>query len=437
MYLKRKLNLDLKRWQMRPTRKPLILLGARQVGKTASLKTFARDHYANLAYLNFEERPLARDLFRASLEPSDVVKAVGLELRMVIEPGKTLLVFDELQEAPEALTSLKYFCETAPEYHVAAAGSLLGVKIKQGIGFPVGKVDFMEVHPLSFAEFLDAINASDLATHIAAKADWDRLPESLHERLLGYLKIYMLTGGMPEAVALYCSTQNWEEVRRSQQAILRAYELDMAKHAPAPLIPKLYQVWQSILPQLSRENRKFKYADVGKGARARSHEDAVQWLIDAGLLIKCCNLQTAKLPLASYADHEHFKVFLLDCGLLAAMASLDPVAFLQGNQLLLEFRGAFTENFVAQELLWKYPQPLYYWASGNQAEVDFVVEAGGHIFPLEVKAGIQLRSKSLGEYLKRFEQPVACRVSAGVFARNPPYDDYPLYGLAAFPRLSL
>jgi len=436
MYLKRKLSFDLKRWQERTSRKPLVLLGARQVGKTSALKRFAEEGYANLAYLNFEERPLARDLFRASLAPADVIKAVSLELRTVIEPKRTLLVFDEVQDAPEALTSLKYFCEDAPEYHVAAAGSLLGVKVKKGIGFPVGKVDFIEVHPLSFGEFLEAVNEAELAALLANKKDWERLPDSIHQRLLGYIKIYMLTGGMPETVAEYSSTRDWHAVRRIQQAILRAYELDMAKHAPATLIPKLYQVWQSLLPQLSHENRKFKYTDVASGARARSHEDAVQWLIDAGLLIKCCNLEAAKLPLAAYANHEYFKLFLLDCGLLAAMGNLDPLAFLQGERLLQEFRGAFTENFVAQELVWKHNQALYYWASGNRAEVDFVVEDAGRIFPLEVKAGIQLQSKSLAAFLKRFGHPVACRASAGIFARNPPYDDYPLYGLTAFPDLS-
>lgn len=374
--------------------------------------------------------------FRVSLAPVDLIKAISLELRTLIEPGKTLLVFDEIQEAPEALTSLKYFCEVAPEYHLAAAGSLLGVKVKQGIGFPVGKVDFIQVHPLSFAEFLDAMNEAALVELLATKTDWERLPDSIHERLLAYLKVYMLTGGMPEAVARYSATQDWDAVRGAQQAILRAYELDMAKHAPATLIPKLYQVWQSILPQLARENRKFKYSDVAKGARARSHEDAVQWLIDAGLLIKCSNLETVKLPLASYVNPEHFKVYLLDCGLIAAMGHIDPKTFLQGQRLLSEFRGAFTENFVAQELVCTRKQAIYYWSSANKAEVDFVIEDAGSIFPLEVKAGIQLQSKSLAVFLKRFATPVACRASAGVFARNPPYDDYPLYGLTAFPQLS-
>lgn len=436
MYLKRRLNFDLEDWRERSSRKPLILLGARQVGKTSALKSFAKDSYRNIAYLNFEERPLARDLFRTSLAPRDIVQAVSLELRTKIEPGQTLIVFDEVQEAPEALTSLKYFCEDAPEYHVAAAGSLLGVKVKQGIGFPVGKVDFIGVHPLSFSEFLDAMNETSLSTMLRTKDNWDRLPDSLHERLLNYLRIYMLTGGMPEVVAVYSTTQDWETVRRVQLAIIRAYELDMAKHAPGPLIPKLYQVWQSILPQLSRENRKFKYSDVAAGARARSHEDAMQWLVDAGLLLKCCNLETVKLPLASYASHDHFKVYLLDCGLLAAMAHLDPTSFLQGDRLLSEFRGAFTENFVAQELLGKQNQPLYYWASGNRAEVDFVVDHAGLIYPLEVKAGIQLQSKSLGVFLKKFGMTIACRASGGVFAKNPPFHDYPLYGLSAFPGLS-
>ena len=275
-----------------------------------------------------------------------------------------------------------------------------------------------------------------MAELLATKTDWVRLPDSIHERLLAYLKVYMLTGGMPEVIALYSATQDWDAVRGTQEAILRAYELDMAKHAPATLIPKLYQVWQSILPQLARENRKFKYSDVAKGARARSHEDAVQWLIDAGLLIKCCNLDAVKLPLVNYANPEHFKVFLLDCGLMAAMGQIDPKTFLHGQSLLNEFRGAFTENFVAQELVCKRKQAIYYWASGNKAEVDFVVEDAGCIYPLEVKAGIQLQSKSLAVFLKRFAATVACRASAGVFARNPPYDDYPLYGLIAFPRLS-
>jgi len=354
---------------------------------------------------------------------------------MQIEPGKTLMIFDEVQEAPEALTSLKYFCEQAPEYHVAAAGSLLGVKIKRGIGFPVGKVDFMQMYPLSFSEFLDAKNEGDLAAMLASKADFQRLPESLHLRLLDLLKVYMLTGGMPEAVALHINGMDWPAVRLCQQAILRAYELDMAKHAPATLIPKLYQVWQSILGQLAKENRKFKYVEVAKGARTRSHEDALQWLIDAGLLLKCCNLQTAKLPLASYADHEHFKVFLLDIGLLAAMAQLDPLQFLRGERLLSEFRGAFTENFVAQELTRHLGRPLY-WASANKAEVDFVVEGAGLILPLEAKAGTVLNAKSLAVFLTRFKVPIACRASAGGFARNGAYDDYPLYGLAAFPKLS-
>ncbi|MBM4253793.1 MAG: ATP-binding protein [Deltaproteobacteria bacterium] len=436
MYLKRSLNFELCRWQEHPGRKPLVLLGARQVGKTAALKSLAKERYENIAYLNFEERPLARDLFRTSLAPAEVLKALSLELKTTIKPGKTLLVFDEVQEAPEALTSLKYFCEDAPEFHVAAAGSLLGVKVKQGSGFPVGKVDFIQVHPLSFTEFLGAMDETALVDMLVTKSNWHRLPESIHERLLTYLKIYMLTGGMPEIVAIYSATKDWHSVRGSQQAILRAYELDMAKHAPAMLIPKLYQVWQSILPQLSRENRKFKYSDVASGARARSHEDALQWLIDAGLLIKCCNLDAVKLPLASYANQDHFKIYLLDCGLLSAIGNIDPESFLQGQRLLSEFRGAFTENFVAQELVCNRKQPIHYWSSNNKAEIDFVVEDAAQIFPLEVKAGINLQSKSLAVFLKRFDADIACRASAGVFARNPPYDDYPLYGLTAFPRLS-
>ncbi len=417
---------ELLAWKGQSKRKPLILMGARQVGKTFVLKKFGQQEYANTVYLNFEDNPRLCQLFEGSLNPKMVLKALMIEMNAEVVPGKTLLIFDEIQECPNALNSLKYFYESAPEQHIVAAGSLLGVKLAHVKGFPVGKVQFLSLYPLSFLEFLEALQEIRLKEFLVEQKGIEPLPPNLHEKLLMYFKEYLFVGGMPEAVAEYIDSQNISKVREIQTAILNAYSLDFAKHAPKEQIMKINQVWASIPSQLAKENKKFIYSAVREGGRAKEFEGALQWLIEAGLIYKVPLIRVPKVPLSAYADLNAFKIYLVDVGLLGAMSNLSAKTILHQNELFQEFRGAITENYIAQELVHS-QYFLFYWTSEGKAEVDFILEQDGLIYPLEVKSGNSSKKKSLRVYGDAYHPQLLIRSSPMNLKKDDDILNCPLY----------
>jgi hypothetical protein len=424
--MKRKIMDKLRAWKSQATRKPLVLMGARQVGKTFILKKFGSQEYQNTIYLNFEDNPKLCKLFEASLDTQVILKALSIEMEKDIIAGKSLIIFDEIQECPKALNSLKYFCENAPEQHVVAAGSLLGVKLANEKGFPVGKVQFLTLYPLSFLEFLEALEKERLTEFFIELKKIEPLPENIHEKLLRYFKEYLYIGGMPEAVSEYLNSQDFSKVREIQEAILNAYSLDFAKHSPKDQIMKINQVWASIPNQLARENKKFMYSALRSGGRAKEFEGALQWLIEAGLIYKIPLVCTPKIPLSAYADVNIFKIYLLDVGLLGAMSHLSVKTLLYENELFQEFKGSFTENYVAQELVHS-RFPLYYWASEGKAELDFLLEQDDLIFPLEVKSGNSSKKKSLRAYEDIYHPKLLVRTSPMNLIMNVDILNCPLY----------
>lgn len=431
--MKRTIFRKLRQWKQAEARKPLILQGARQVGKTYIVKAFAKTEFASCAYVNFERDKRAREIFNQDLQPARIIKALELHLDIQITPENTLLFFDEIQECPNALNSLKYFCEQAPEYFIIAAGSLLGVKLANSKGFPVGKVNFLTLYPMSFFEFLQAVGKNALATYLAELETIEPIEPTIHQDLCDILKIYMYVGGMPEAVQTYVDTESFITVRSVQEDILKAYTLDFAKHAPANQVMRISQVWESLPSQLAKENKKFMFATIKPGSRLRDYEIALQWLIDAGLIYPCYNITTPKLPLKAYLNSHAFKLYCLDVGLLGTMAELFPQILLEQNRLFTEFKGAFTENLTAQLLTYNHSSPLYYWTSGNTAEVDFIVPHQGTIIPLEVKAGFSNKKKSLLRYQDVYQPNIICRANLNNLKQDNNLINYPLYFLERFP----
>ncbi|OAI48779.1 hypothetical protein AYO45_04140 [Gammaproteobacteria bacterium SCGC AG-212-F23] len=409
--MKRQIFKDLKHWKQDKSRKPLILKGARQVGKTYALKAFGALEYENIAYFNFENSPQLRALFSESLKPKDILKALSIESSLQIIPEKTLIIFDEIQECPEALNSLKYFNESANEYHICAAGSLLGVTLAKNKGFPVGKVNFLNLYPLSFEEFLLAKRETMLAQYLDEITKIEPLPIILHEKLLTFFKEYLYTGGMPEAVSEYITNNDFNSIRNIQKNILAAYRLDFAKHAPQNILMKINQVWDVIPSQLAKENKKFIYSIVRKGARAQEFETAIQWLVEAGLIYKVYNTSTPKLPLSAYLNHDIFRLFLVDVGLLGAMTDLSAKTIIYGNEIFQEFKGALVENYVSQALSMQ-EEKLFYWTSQNQAELDFILQYQDNIYPIEVKSGTSTKNKSLTIYSQKYQPKIAIRLSS-------------------------
>ncbi|NMX04325.1 ATP-binding protein [Mobiluncus mulieris] len=417
-------------WRDLPGRKPLVLNGARQVGKTWLLREFGRQHFENVAYISLDTNPGFAAQFEAGFDIDRLLLMIQAETGEVVTPGKTLIIFDEIQECPPALTSLKYFCENAPEHAIAAAGSLLGITFHKGSGFPVGKVDLLNLFPLSFREFLEATGNTTLREVIDA-ADW-KLLSALSTKLQDLLKQYYFVGGMPECVASFAQSHDLSRVRQIQQAILFGYERDISKHLGAKAEPAL-AAWHSLPAHLGRENKKFIFGNVNEGARARDYRSGITWLIEAGIATMVPRVSKPGIPLRAYADDAAFKLFALDVGILGALADIDSAAIAAGHTLFTEFKGALTEQYVCQQLLSEGEFTPYYWSAPNsQAEIDFLVQAGENIYPLEVKAQENLRSKSLRAFFERYPETAPRRFSFSDFRDQDWMKNVPLYAVGNF-----
>jgi len=414
-------------WKRSPQRKPLIIRGARQVGKTWLMKTFAEE-YASVVYLNFESNPRLKTIFTGDFDIERIIKSLSIEAGTSISPATTLLIFDEIQEAPGALTSLKYFYENAPQYNVVAAGSLLGVALHNHTSFPVGKVDFLDLHPFSFPEFLIAMGQQQLADLLNSR-DWGMIT-TFKEKYIGFLKQYYYVGGMPEAVLAFITRSDFREVRDIQKRILAAYEQDFSKHAPNEIVPRIRMLWNSIPSQLAKENRKFIFSHIKQGARARDYELAMSWLIDCGLIHKVNRATKPAIPLKAYEDFSAFKLYLSDIGLLAAMGDIDVKTLLEGNTIFQEFKGALTEQYVLQQLITQKDWATYYWSADNgRAEIDFLVQLKGDILPIEVKAEENLKAKSLKIFVEQYKPVTAVRSSMSDFRKEDWLTNLPLYAI--------
>lgn len=437
IHMKRDIYKELLAWKSSPRRKPLLLQGARQTGKTFILKEFGRQEYQNVLYCNFEENPDVGQFFVRDLNPERIIAEISLYMNLEIRPGLDLIFFDEIQASNQALNSLKYFAENKNDVHVVAAGSLLGVKLSRPGSFPVGKVNFLHLYPMTFMEFLDAIGESRYRKLLEDIVSPDPLSEAFHLHLIDLLRQYYFVGGMPECIRCFSETGNALETRRTQEEIINSYVLDFAKHALPTDIPKLSQVWDSIPRHLARENKKFVFSAVRKGARAREYEHALAWLEDTGLIHRVPMVEKPKIPLMYFADNSAFKVYGLDVGLLGAMARVPVNLLVQGERLFNEYEGAFVENYVAEQLVSHFHKKLYYWRSkGGKAELDFLCEFGDDILPLEVKAGINPRSKSLRSYDVQFQPAMLMRTNLRNFKADGKILNLPLYGISLLPRFA-
>lgn len=430
--MERTLIEELHNWKDKSDRKPLILRGARQVGKTWLLKDFGKRFFKEVCYINFEQKDVLGAIFEGTLSPKRIIEQLSVYSGKKILPENTLIIFDEVQEMPRALTSLKYFAEEAPEYAICCAGSLLGVALHEGTSFPVGKVEFLDLYPLSFREFLLANGEEMLLDYILK--DGNRELAAFTERLTDYLKRYLVIGGMPSAILKWLDTHDFFEVDDVQKQLVAAYENDFSKHAPRQMIEKIRYVWDSIPSQLAKENRKFVYGLVREGARAREYEDSLMWLSDAGEIIRTYNISKPDIPIKAYANLKSFKVFLLDVGLLRCLSGVSPKVILEGSRIFEEFKGALTEQYVCQELrLHKRLQTNFYWTSSSSAEVDFLISDGMEVFPLECKAGLTMNAKSLKVYRQKYKPKLSLRTSLLPYSRNEEEGivNIPLYMLFA------
>ena len=398
-------------WKKSPYRKPLILKGVRQVGKTWILKEFGRLYYDSVAYFNFDENPEFKQFFQLTKDVNRILQNLMLVSGQKIEPDNTLIIFDEVQDCPEVINSLKYFCENAPHYHVACAGSLLGVAPAKPSSFPVGKVNFMQIDPMSFTEFLLANGDENLVHYLESVESIEPIPEAFFNPLSEKLKMYYVTGGMPGSVLMWTEVRDVNAMQEALSAIIEAYERDFGKHPNTSEFPKISMIWKSISSQLARENKKFLYKAVKEGARAREYEDALQWLVDAKLVHKVYRCTAPGLPLSAYDDLSAFKIYLVDVGLLRSLSQLAPSAFGEGNRLFTEFKGALTENYVLQTLVTQFEVEPRYWSQTNPPyEVDFLIQRENDIFPVEVKAETNTKSRSLKKYKELFADQVKLRI---------------------------
>lgn len=428
--MEREILKKLLEWKQRSGRKPLILLGARQVGKTYILKEFGRRYYDHVAYINCDSSELVKDLFTDDYNIQRILLAVSAIAQVPVEPEKTLIIFDEIQELRRGLNSLKYFCENAPQYHVAVAGSLLGITMHQGESFPVGKVDILRMTPMTFEEFIDAKGFEKMAQLLREK-QWD-LVNILHERLVQLLREYYFVGGMPEAVQTFIATNDAVAVRNVQNAILAAYDKDMSKHAPVNQTVRINQVWRSIPAQLAKENRKFVYGAVRKGARAIDFEIAIQWLLDAGLVHKVDRVSRPSIPLKCYADMSAFKLYMLDCGLLGAMSEIPPSMMLLSTDQM-QSKGYFTENYVCCQLSNIKGDSIFYFSKDNSSqEVDFIIQGNTEAVALEVKAETNLQSKSLRAFHLQNPEVKCVRASMTAMRSQEWMTNVPVYAVRSY-----
>ena len=425
--MKRNAIKELYEWKENNDRKPLVILGARQVGKTWLMKEFGKEAYKKCAYVNFEDNDDLRGMFEHDFDIQRIIANLQWATDVTIDED-TLIILDEIQEAPRGITALKYFQEKAPQYHVIAAGSLLGIAMHKNDSFPVGKVDFMNLYPLSFYEFLNAIGEKKMVDLLQAK-DWTMLT-MVRAKFEERLRQYYFVGGMPAAVLAFVNDGDLNKVRTIQKSIIEAYERDFSKHAPAIEVPRIRMVWHSIPSQLSKENRKFIYGMIKEGARAKDFELAIEWLKDAGLIYKVNRCKKAQLPLAAYEDFSAFKMFLSDIGLMGAMSNIPVQSLLNGNMLFSDFKGALTEQFVLQQMKTNQSLSIYYWSADNsRGEIDFLVQQEEKVIPIEVKAEENLQAKSLRMFVERNPGLKGCRFSMSPYREQDWLVNYPLYSV--------
>jgi predicted AAA+ superfamily ATPase len=434
--MKRKALQELIRWKTRPGRMPLVIEGARQVGKTWLMKEFGRGEYRQTVYINFDANDKAKEIFGKDINPRAIIGELEIFAGRRIMPEETLIIFDEIQECSRALVSLKYFCEDAPEYHIVSAGSMLGVAMHKNNSFPVGKVETLRLFPLSFTEFLDAAGETRYALALE-KGDWNAF-YLLEDQLIRRLKLYYFTGGMPRPVLAYLEGQELEEIRRIQENIIRDFEKDFSKHINAPSIPKVGTIWNSIPGQLAKEKKQFIYRSMKEGARASQYEDALYWLEQVGLVYRVSRVAAPSLPLSAY-EEAAFKLYMLDVGLLSAKSGLTARDLAQGDpEVFNHFRGALTEQYVLQEIKANSRAQAFYWANDKKkgmAEVDFLIQHEGEIIPIEVKASLNLKAKSLKAYMDYYKPKTAIRTSLARYGKNGSLLDIPLYLMGEFARI--
>jgi len=419
-------------WKLNKNKKPLILLGARQVGKTWLLHSFGKAEYKQMLYINFEDDGAPKDIFQSDFDIDRIITLLNAYSSLRISAENTLLIFDEIQTAPRGITALKYFYEKAPQYHVIAAGSLLGISIHPEDSFPVGKVEFLTLYPLNFTEFLLAMNENGLV-ELMEKREWELL-NTFKSKLINYLRYYFFVGGMPEVVLRFSENKDWNEVRKIQREILKSYENDFSKHAPKEILPRIKMVWESIPAQLAKENKKFIYGIIKEGARAKDFELAIQWLVDSGLLHKVYSVSKPALPLAAYKELSAFKLFHNDTGLLCAMTQLNAKTLLNGDAVFTEFKGAITEQFVFQQLLPNDEIAIHYFTfSNSKYEIDFIIQnANDEIIPIEVKSGENLKARSFKLFCEKFEPNTAIRSSLSNYQTDMRLINLPLYIVDAY-----
>lgn len=436
--MQRRLMGDLRQWKNRPDRMPLLLFGARQVGKTWLARHFGQECFTETAYLNFESNPKLNAIFEADLDPQRIIQQLQLAARTSITPGKTLLIFDEIQECPKALLALKYFCEEAAEYHVIAAGSLLGVNIHQGGGFPVGKVDIMHLYPMSFTEFLEACGEQIWADELRQGGIGVLQQfEPIHEQLVNLLRQYLVVGGMPAVVKAFLDKSDFLAARDVQERILEGYRADISKHLQGKTLALTLAIFEQLPAFLSRENKRLIFGQVHSGARGRDLADSLQWLSLAGMISQVNAVSVPRLPLSAYQKDSKFKAFFLDVGLLGALSQLAPETILQGERIFTEFKGALTEQYVCQELLSTTGEVPYYWSkTGSSAEVDFLANHRGQIYAFEAKSSINTKSKSLRLFWQENPEIRAIKTSLQPYLSQDWVEQIPLYALSALLRQS-
>lgn len=428
--MERTLFTKLEQWKNKKKRKPLIIQGARQVGKTWIMKEFGARFFKETIYINFDNNEIMKKVFETDFDISRIISAIKIEYGKSFDVEETLIIFDEIQEAPKALASLKYFYENAPQYAIVAAGSLLGVALHQGTSFPVGKVDFMQLYPLDFYEFVCAMGEIQLAQLLVSN-DYEMI-NAYSSRYIELLKKYYYIGGMPEVVQTYVDTDDFYEVRDVQKNLLKYYEEDFSKHAPKEVVPRIMMVWNSIPSQLAKENRKFIYGSMREGARAKDFELAIQWLEDAGLIIRSYRITKPDIPLIAYMEMNSFKMFMSDVGLLGAKANIHAKVLLDGCRIFEEFKGALTEQFVAQQLKASDRELYYYSTENSTGEIDFVIQQEMKCIPIEVKAEENLRAKSLHAFVGKYEPEIAVRSSMSNYREQDWMVNVPLYVLVQY-----